>query len=252
MTTNAADDRAQLPETVRALLDPAAYSEPPSSVQLVQTQISFVVIAGDYVYKIKKPVNLGFLDYSTLDKRRHLSRREVELNRRLCPQTYLGVVPLVKAHGRINIGGRGRVVEYAVKMKRLPEERMMSALLANNGLTADMVGAVARRLADFHARAETGPAVNEFGSIPTIRGNTEENFDQTEKSVGRTISPRKYERIREYTRSFLARQCCPIRAAHRRRPHPRLPRRLARRPHLLHRRYLHLRLHRVQRPLPLL
>ena len=198
-----ADDRGRLPETVRALLDPSAYPEPPPDVRLVQTQISFIVIGGDYVYKIKKPVNLGFLDYSTLTERRRLSQREVELNRRLCPQTYLGVVPLVKAHGRVGIGGRGRVVEYAVKMKRLPEERMMSALLLNNSLTADMLGAVARRLADFHSRAETGPAVNEFGSIATVRGNIEENFDQTEKSVGRTISARKYERIKEYARSFL-------------------------------------------------
>ena len=97
----AGDDRAQLPEAIRALLDPAAYPEPPTSIRLVQTQISFVVVAGDDVYKVKKPVNLGFLDYSTLAKRRQLSQREVELNRRLCPQTYLGVVPLVKAHGRV-------------------------------------------------------------------------------------------------------------------------------------------------------
>ncbi len=204
MTTSDANaDHAQLPEAVRALLDPAAYPEPPASIRLVQTQISFVVIAGDDVYKVKKPVNLGFLDYSTLVKRRQLSQREVELNRRLCPQTYLGVVPLVKAHGRVSIGGRGRLVEYAVKMKRLPEERMMSTLLANNSLTGEMVIGVARRLADFHARAETSPAVNAFGSIATISGNNEENYDQTEKSIGRTISKAKYERIREYTRSFL-------------------------------------------------
>ena len=201
--TNAADGRSRLPEGVRALLDPATYSEPPASVRLVQTQISFIVIAGDYVYKIKKSVNLGFLDYSTLANRRQLSEREVELNRRLCPQTYLGVVPLVRAHGKISIGGRGRVVEYAVKMKRLPEERMMSALLANGSLTFEMTAGVARRLADFHARAETGPAVNEFGGIATIQGNAEENFDQTERSIGRTISKAKYERIRDYTRSFL-------------------------------------------------
>ncbi len=198
----AGSDLTRLPEAVRALLDPSAHAVTPTSIRLGQTQISFVVIAGDYVYKVKKPVDLGFLDYSTLEKRRHLSRREVELNRRLCSETYLGVVPLVKAHGKVTVHGRGRVVEYAVKMKRLPEDRLMPALLADGSLTEEMVRKVARRVADFHARAETGASVNEFGSIANISHNNEENYDQTEKSIGRTISRAKYDRVRAFTRSF--------------------------------------------------
>lgn len=85
---------SKLPEMVQALLKPKAYPETPQRVELLQTQMSFLFLAGDYVYKVKKPVNLGYLDYTTLEKRRFFCQQEVELNRRLCPETYLGVVPI--------------------------------------------------------------------------------------------------------------------------------------------------------------
>jgi aminoglycoside phosphotransferase family enzyme len=194
---------SQLPELVQALLDPKTYPEAPERVQLMQTQMSFVFIAGDFVYKVKKPVNLGYLDYTTLEKRRFFCQREVELNRRLCPEAYLGVVPVVKAKGRISLGGRGKVIDYAVKMRYLPQDRMMNVLLAANQVSTEMVTRVAQRLVDFHQKAETSATISAFGDIETIRVNTEENFDQTEKSIGRTISPEKYQRIKNYTRRFI-------------------------------------------------
>jgi aminoglycoside phosphotransferase family enzyme len=194
---------SQLPELVQALLDPKTYPEAPERVQLMQTQMSFVFIAGDYVYKVKKPVNLGYLDYTTLEKRHFFCQREVELNRRLCPDTYLGVIPIVKARGKISLGGRGKVIDYAVKMRYLPQDRMMNVLLAANQVSTEMVTRVAQRLVDFHQKAETSATISAFGDIETIRVNTEENFDQTEKSIGRTISPEKYERIKNYTRRFI-------------------------------------------------
>jgi aminoglycoside phosphotransferase family enzyme/predicted kinase len=193
----------QLPELVQVLLDPKTYPEIPGSVQLMQTQMSFVFIAGDYVYKVKKPVNLGYLDYTTLEKRRYFCQREVELNRRLCPDAYLGVVPIVKARGKINLGGRGKVVEYAVKMRYLPQDRMMNVLLASNQVSVEMVTRVAQRLAEFHREAETNATISAFGDIGAIKVNTEENFDQTEKSIGRAISQGKYDRIKNYTRRFI-------------------------------------------------
>lgn len=85
---------SRLPKLIQALLDPKVYPEPPERVELAQTQISYVFLAGEYVYKIKKPVDMGFLDYTTLEKRLYYCRKEVELNRRLCADTYLGVVPI--------------------------------------------------------------------------------------------------------------------------------------------------------------
>jgi len=205
LTTNPEEDSttSRLPELVQALLDPKTYPEAPGRVQLMQTQMSFVFIAGDFVYKVKKPVNLGYLDYTTLTKRRFFCQREVELNRRLCPDAYLGIVPIVKARGKISLGGRGRVIDCAVKMRYLPQDRMMNVLLANNQVSAEMVTQVAQKLVEFHKKAETNAAISAFGDIGTIMVNTEENFDQTEKSIGRTISQEKYDRIRNYTRRFI-------------------------------------------------
>jgi hypothetical protein len=172
-------------------------------IDLIQTHISYVFLAGDFVYKLKKPVDLGFLDFTTLEKRRHFCQEEVRLNRRLCADTYLGVVPIVEVKGRVAVDAAGPVVDYAVKMKRLPEERMMGRLLEEGAVTFDMVRALARRLAEFHASAETGPDIDVFGGLETIGGNWRENFEQTEPYVGRTITSRRFQETRAYVEGFL-------------------------------------------------
>jgi len=194
----------QLPELVNALLDPKAYPDPPQGVELAQTQMSFVFLTGDYVYKVKKPVNLGYLDYTTLDKRHFYCQREVELNRRLCPDTYLGVVPITRDRDDIVIEGQGEVIEYAVKMRYLPQEAMMNVLLVKNKVSVEMVTSVARKLVEFHHQAETNPDISAFGDLNTIIGNAEENFSQTKKYIGVTISQERYGHIRDYTDSFMA------------------------------------------------
>ena len=192
-----------LPEIIQALLDPQAYPDPPQKVELAQTQMSFVFLADDYVYKVKKPVDLGYLDYTTLEKRRFYCQREVELNRRLCPDAYLGVLPVTGRGGQISIGGQGEAVEYAVKMRRLPQAKMLNVLLANDKVTPEMLADVAARLAEFHRQAETSASISSFGDLDTITMNTEENFTQTEKYLGHTISREKYRRIRAYTNRFI-------------------------------------------------
>jgi hypothetical protein len=194
----------QFPELIQALLDPKTYPDSPPKVDLVQTQMSFVFLAGDHVYKVKKPVNLGYLDYTTLAKRHFYCQREVELNRRLCPEAYLGVVTIARQAGRVSIDGGGRPVEYAVKMRRLPQEAMLNARLARDEATPEMLAAVAQKLARFHEKAETNADISAFGDLNAIRKNTEENFDQARKYVGTTISQEKYEHIRSFTENFLA------------------------------------------------
>ncbi|MFC1928723.1 hypothetical protein ACFLXK_03875 [Chloroflexota bacterium] len=193
----------QLPEMVQALLDPKAYPDASQRVELLQTQMSFVFLAGDYVYKVKKPVNLGYLDYTTLDKRHFYCQREVELNQRLCPDAYLGVVPITRDRGDIFIEGQGEVIEYAVKMRYLPPQAMMNELLANNGVSVEMVTSVAQRLVEFHQKAETSATISTFGDLATITENTEENFSQTEKYIGNTISQETYRHIKDYTENFI-------------------------------------------------
>ena len=193
-----------LPELVQAMLRPGIYPEPAAKVKLVQTQMSFVFIAGDYVYKIKKPVNLGYLDYTTLAQRKFFCDKEVELNRRLCPQNYLGVVPIIKSGGKYVLGGRDEAVEYAVKMRYLPQERMMNVLLEKGEVTPGMVAGVAQILADFHRRAATGPDISYFGSLKAINVNNNENYTQTEQYIGRTVSKEQFDRIKSFNDNFLS------------------------------------------------
>jgi hypothetical protein len=193
----------RLPEMIKALLEPGVYPEPTGTVELVQTQMSFVLLGDNYVYKIKKPVNLGYLDYSTLENRRFYCRKEIELNRRLCPDTYLGVVTINNREGIYSINGKGRAVEYAVKMRRLPGEYMMDNLLSENRVSVEMVTRLAEKLANFHRHAAGGVEISGFGSLETVTQNTEENFIQTEKYIGRAITRPRHEQIRDYTRGFI-------------------------------------------------
>jgi aminoglycoside phosphotransferase family enzyme len=194
---------SELPELIQALLDPKAYPEPPPRVELMQTQISYVFLAGDYVYKIKKPVDMGFLDYTTLEKRLYYCRKEVELNRRLCANTYLGVVPITRDNSGYVLGGKGGAEEYAVKMRRLPQDAMMDALLAKNRVTPRMVADVAKTIADFHKRATTSAEISTLGGIDAVIQNTSENFSQTDKYFNITIEPETYRRIKTYTENFI-------------------------------------------------
>jgi len=194
---------SELPEVAQALMDPGIYPDATSKVELMQTQMSFVFLAGDYVYKIKKPVDLGYLDYTTLQKRQFYCQREVELNRRLCPQAYLGVVSLNQDKDVISIDGRGKTIEYAVKMLHLPQERMLNVLLPKNEVSAEMLSGVARKLSDFHKVAATNDIISDFGDLESIITNTEENFIQTVRYIGNTISQKSYRLIKDYTNVFI-------------------------------------------------
>ena len=111
---------------IEALTEPTAYPYPVQTVEVRQTHISVVFLAGSFVYKVKKPVALGFLDFTTLERRHHFCHEEVRLNRRLAPDVYLSVVPVVRTPGGVRLEVEGEVVEWAVKMRRLPDEAISS------------------------------------------------------------------------------------------------------------------------------
>jgi uncharacterized protein len=169
----------------------------------MQTQMSFVFLTGEYAYKIKKPVNLGYLDYTTLEKRLFFCRQELELNRRLSPDVYLEVVPIIENDGHLRLGGSGNVIEYAVKMKQLPADRTMDILLSRDQITIPMIEQVAGIMADFHKKAATGPEINAFGEIKAIRFNIDENFAQTEKYIGTIITGQQFEELKTYNTMFI-------------------------------------------------
>jgi len=192
-----------LPSLISALSHPQVYPEATDNVVLIQTQMSCVFLSGEYAYKIKKPVNLGYLDYTTLEKRHYFCEQEVILNRRLCPNVYFGVERITFDGAHYAFNGAGEVVEYAVKMKRLPDERLLDRLLKQNAVSSAMLDDLADKLARFHAHAQTDDIITSYGSSAVITQNTEENFSQTGKYFGKVLPQEQFEHIRDYTRNFM-------------------------------------------------
>lgn len=186
----------------KELLRPEAYPEPTKKVDLIQTHISFIFITDKFVYKVKKPVDFGFLDFATLEKRKYHCEQELLLNRRLSPNVYLSVQPVTEDNGRLYIGGKGRIIDYAVKMEKLPMDKLMLKLLKENKLTPSMVVEVAKKIAEFHEQAETSAEIAKFGKVGLIKKNTDENFEQTKKYIGKTITEDQFNEIKKYTNAF--------------------------------------------------
>lgn len=196
----------EFPQLIKALQNPEIYPEQAPKVELVQTHISVVLLVGDKVYKIKKPVDFGFLDFTTLEKRKYFCEQEVVLNRRLCPEIYLGVVEIKGKEGRVFINQeQGEIIEYAVFMKRLPAEKMMDRLLRQGKVSPSIIQKLAAKIALFHKQAKGDEKISTYGRIEVIRQNIAENFAQTEKYQGICLSPNSFQGIKENVHRFLER-----------------------------------------------
>ncbi|PVX23711.1 MAG: hypothetical protein CW716_11540 [Candidatus Bathyarchaeum sp.] len=191
-------------QVVEALLKPETYGQEVKQIELKQTHISFVFLNEEFVYKVKKAVNFGFLDFSTLEKRRIFCEKELILNKRLCGEMYLEVVPItMSAAGVIKVNGEGKTIEYAVKMRRVGEDKIMTRLLDEGKVNEDVVDRIAKILADFHLNAKTGEKVGEFGSLQMVETNWKENFEQTEEFIGKSVSKESYSLIRKKVQDFM-------------------------------------------------
>jgi aminoglycoside phosphotransferase family enzyme/predicted kinase len=209
---------------IEALSRPEAYPHPVETIEVHQTHISFVFLAGLFAYKLKKAVDLGFLDFRTLEKRKHYCEEEVRLNRRLAPQVYLGVVPITAVAGetsevsktseilahssaapQLRFGGSGPIVEWAVHMKRLPSEATLENRLAHDEVSAEQIRTLAKRIAAFHRTADSKEQIASFGRFAVVAHNARENFKQAEPFVDATVSPAVFARVRASAESHLAR-----------------------------------------------
>jgi uncharacterized protein len=175
------DDRS----LVNALMDPSLYDHPVESFQVIETHISWVLLTGPYAYKIKKPVNLGFLDFSALDRRRFFCEEELRLNRRLAAPLYLAVVPITGSRAAPRFGGEGPVVDYTVKMRQFPQEAQLDRLVERDALRVEQVEVLAAELAAFHQQVDRAEAGSPFGSPERIVRPMRENFEQIRSSFGK-------------------------------------------------------------------
>lgn len=164
--------------------------------ELIETHISWVFLGPEEVFKVKRPVDLGFLDFTTLEKRRAACDAELRLNRRLAPKVYLDVVPItVDASGRHRIAGEGATVEWAVRMRRLAIETRADVLLRDGRLTPANIDTLAAKIAQFHESARCDEETSEHGDVRAIRKNVEENFEQTRASIGEYLTPKEAREI---------------------------------------------------------
>ena len=202
----------------RGLVDflesPASYPHRPPVVRAIQTHISWVFIASPFVFKVKKTLSLGFLDFSTLEKRRHFCERELKLNRRLAPEIYLDVVPIYKSSSGFSFNEEGQVAEYAVKMKELPhawsarhslgEGGFLNELLEQNLVGEKEINRVITRLRQFYESEPPSAEIEEWGTPAKLKISTDENFIQVKPFVGKTISPAAFDTIQHFTNGFYS------------------------------------------------
>lgn len=189
---------------IEELLDPGAYLERPKEVTLRQTHISYLFFTPTHVYKIKKPVDFGFLDFTTIEKRLLYCTEEVRLNRRLAPEIYLGVVPVALKNGKAAMEAQGEPIEWAVKMRRINDASILSNILASGTVPDETIIRIGHVIADFHKTAFSNLRISGFGSPEAVGRNATENFSQTERFVGRAVSREAFDIMRSYTERFIS------------------------------------------------
>jgi hypothetical protein len=190
---------------IDALRDPKRYPHSVERVDVLETHISWVLLAGDYAYKVKKPVKLGFLDFGSLQARRFYCEEELRLNRRTAPQLYLEVVPITGSKADPRIGGGGEPIEYAVKMRRFEQSALLSRMADERRLGAAQIDALARGIAAFHSRIARADPMQPFGSAAEVLAPATQNVDQIEALIGPGADVPELERLRRWTRDEHAR-----------------------------------------------
>jgi uncharacterized protein len=182
------------------------YPPPEAVVQLIQTHISYVLLTGEFAYKVKKPLNFGFLDYSTLGARRHFSEEELRLNQRGAAEIYLEVVPITQQGDTYQLNGAGEVVEYAVKMRQFPQDTLLTNLFERGELTPELVQELARVIAEFHSKTTTNDYIRSFGEVAQIRQAFDENFEQTAQYIGGPQTQQQFDETQAYCDQFFGEQ----------------------------------------------
>ncbi|HFE36965.1 MAG TPA: aminoglycoside phosphotransferase, partial [Gammaproteobacteria bacterium] len=197
-----------------ALQDPQTYAHKTEKIELIETHISWVILTGMYAYKIKKPVNMGFLDFSTLAKRKHYCELELVLNKRLAADYYLEVVPVTGSYQQPTLGGGEEVIEYALKMRQFPKDAELDIKLASGVLDKSMMELLAEKIAAFHQQINVADDASSFGDLLHVHQPVLNSYAEIVKHVKdeaviaclnslKNWSCNEYERLKEI---FLSRK----------------------------------------------
>ena len=190
---------------IEQMKQPEFYPHPVTEpIELIQTHISYVLLTGDYAYKIKKAINFGFLDFSSLDKRQHFCQEEIRMNQAIAPEIYLEVLPLTQTGDKFILDGKGEPVEYTIKMRQFPQEKLFSQMFAAGEITEKHLEELGKLVADFHAKTVTNNYIRSFGEIPKVKEAFDENYQQTEKYIGGPQTQQQFDETQEFTDNFFA------------------------------------------------
>lgn len=200
MNNNGGVERSKL---IQFLLCPSSYLHLPTEVKHIQTHASDVFIAPPYVYKIKKPVDFGFLDYSTLEKRKYYSYKELELNKKLCSRAYLGIEQISIKDGVLKLGAGDQIIEYAVKMNLLAEEYFLHNLLTNDMVCESDFSRIAEKLANYYNSQIPSNDLKQYGQPENIKSTIDQNLSLSKKFIGKTITSCAYNAIKSYNDYFF-------------------------------------------------
>ena len=196
-----------IPLLIKLMMQPEFYPHPVTEpIQLIQTHISYVLLTGDYVYKVKKPVNLGFLDFSTLQARHHFCQEELRLNRLLAPEIYLEVLPITQQKQGFMLGGDGEAQEYTLKMRQFSQDALLSKLLKQGKLTPELMAELGRKVAQVHLQAAANDYISSFGAAHKIADAIAENYQQSQKYIGSLQTESQYEETKSFSDRFLSSQ----------------------------------------------
>jgi len=188
---------------IEAMMRPDFYPHAVDRVEMVQTHISWVFLTGPFAYKVKKPVDFGFVDFTTLERRRFFCEQELILNRRLAPELYLEVLPIGRNGGAYRLGGKAGIEEYCLKMVQFSQDDLLDRRLEHANFDPAWMDQLAADVSTFHATAETGPAIQAFGAPHFLRDHIEANFSVAREHLGEVISDQRLSSLRELTGTFL-------------------------------------------------
>ncbi|NJK64230.1 MAG: AAA family ATPase [Synechococcaceae cyanobacterium SM2_3_1] len=196
---------ALLPLLLQAMRQPPFYPHPVESpIQLLQTHISCILLTGPYAYKLKKPRNLGFLDFSSLEQRHHYLQEELRLNQRGAPDLYLEVLPITQQGDSFHLGRQGAVVEYALKMRQFPQRCLLSQMLEQGEITESLMQDLGRVVASYHRSSNTDDHIRQFGTVASVRQAFDENYAQTRDYIGGPQTEDQFTATQAYTNHFFS------------------------------------------------
>ncbi|QKE62260.1 AAA family ATPase [Aquipseudomonas campi] len=190
---------------IAALQNPALFPHPVEGFQVIETHISWVLLTGPFAYKIKKPVNFGFLDFTSLEARQHFCGEELRLNQRLTQGLYLEVLPISGSESAPLLGGSGPAIEYVLKMRQFPQSQLLSAVQARGELTATHIEALAKQIADFHGQTPAVPSSHPLCSPTAIMAPMRQNFEQIRPMLSEAADLRQVDALEAWTEASFAR-----------------------------------------------